>query len=676
MKKLLSLLSIFAIVLSCSSDETSTPVTPPAPIVKYTITLTAGEGGTVSTTGGEFEAGQTVSVTATPQGEYLFKDWSDGNTNATRTITVSSNTTLTANFEKRKYPLTVNIEGEGEVLEEIVNAGRSTDYDSGTTLKLTAVPIEGWEFVGWSGDITSNVNPVQLNISSSKSVTATFVKLMISSLRIVNPIDTLVITRKHKYVVEGIFSNGTIVDLTDSITYSTIDDKVTLLKNKEFTAGKSGLTTIKLKYNQIELENHFFIKHFEEIVNEVNPYLRENDFSTDINVPVVIINYHPTQDGKNVDPRWYPDNFAVVRDRFYNFFNYTDPQNYVNRNICDNPLTENPICDFTSMDIFKLKAEEIHMFTKYGIEEASKFRGYKNPNAEKGINIQIVKYFNFYEMNKLLFGNSDIPEPNYSEVFEAINLESLVENYGVKEVWFSLHPLSLEYPSIIDGSIPKDLIINLGESNMSSPYGDVSNSSRITGDLPVYSKTYTVYGINLDRGPGESLHNRGHQIEAQFGYIDRNNNDHLFWNKFVGIKLNERGQIDWSKQSYNGRCGNTHFPPNASGDYDWGNQVPLNSDINNWIPSGGLNESVNTSTWTEIEYNLPFETKFYFEESNLDSFRYDTQYKWLLYWFQSIPGKDNNIPYVKDGINYKLTNWWDIFYNWDDAIRENKTLWE
>ena len=120
MKKLLSLLSIFAIVLSCSSDETSTPVTPPpAPIVKYTITLSAGEGGTVSTTGGEYEAGQTVSVTATPQGEYVFTSWSDGNTDATRTITISSNTTLIANFEKKKYPLTVNIEGEGVIKIEL-----------------------------------------------------------------------------------------------------------------------------------------------------------------------------------------------------------------------------------------------------------------------------------------------------------------------------------------------------------------------------------------------------------------------------------------------------------------------------------------------------------------------------------------------------------------------------
>ena len=175
MRKLLSLLSIFAIVLSCSSDETSTPVTPPpAPIVKYTITLSAGEGGTVSTTGGEYEAGQTVSVTATPQGEYVFTSWSDGNTDATRTITVSSNTTLIANFEKRKYPLTINFEGEGEVIEEIVNTGRTTEYDSGTTVKLTAIPTEGWEFLGWTGAIESNQLEVQLNINVSKSVTVTF----------------------------------------------------------------------------------------------------------------------------------------------------------------------------------------------------------------------------------------------------------------------------------------------------------------------------------------------------------------------------------------------------------------------------------------------------------------------------------------------------------------------
>ncbi len=174
MRKFFFLITVFALVLSCSSDETSTPVTPPAPIVKYTITLSAGEGGTVSTTGGEYEAGQTVSVTATPQGEYVFTSWSDGNTNATRTITIGSNSTFTANFEKRKYPLTLNIEGEGEVIEEIINAGRTTDYDSGTTVKLTAVPAEGWEFAGWTGAIESTELEVQLLVSEAKEINAEF----------------------------------------------------------------------------------------------------------------------------------------------------------------------------------------------------------------------------------------------------------------------------------------------------------------------------------------------------------------------------------------------------------------------------------------------------------------------------------------------------------------------
>ena len=174
MKKLLFLLSIFVVVLSCSSDEKFIQE------AQFNIEIIAGEGGEVSTNGGMYDLGQTVNVRATPLTDYLFINWSDGNINNPRLIKVASNITITANFEKKKYPLTVNIEGEGEVLEEIVNSGRSTDYDLGTTVKLTAIPGEGWNFKGWAGAIESDELEIQLIVNKSKEITAIFDPIIIS----------------------------------------------------------------------------------------------------------------------------------------------------------------------------------------------------------------------------------------------------------------------------------------------------------------------------------------------------------------------------------------------------------------------------------------------------------------------------------------------------------------
>lgn len=63
----------------------------------YIITVNAGTGGTVSG-GGEYDNGTTATLTATPSTGYKFKQWSDGDTNATRTITVTANATYTAQF--------------------------------------------------------------------------------------------------------------------------------------------------------------------------------------------------------------------------------------------------------------------------------------------------------------------------------------------------------------------------------------------------------------------------------------------------------------------------------------------------------------------------------------------------------------------------------------------------
>jgi len=171
-RRTLVFISLFVFIV-CSKNNLGEKTEESA--VLYSVGISSSEGGSVSTSGGSFETGSIITITATPEQEYVFAGWTGiESADNPLTITVNSNQNIAASFEKRKYPLTINIEGEGTVTEEIINTGKTTDYDSGTTVKLTAVPSEGWGFVGWSGDIESTELEVQLTISESKEVNSEF----------------------------------------------------------------------------------------------------------------------------------------------------------------------------------------------------------------------------------------------------------------------------------------------------------------------------------------------------------------------------------------------------------------------------------------------------------------------------------------------------------------------
>lgn len=71
-------------------------------INSYTLTVTAGTGGTVSGSG-TYNYGKTATLKATASSGYHFVKWSDDNTNANRTVTVTGNATYTAIFEQDLY---------------------------------------------------------------------------------------------------------------------------------------------------------------------------------------------------------------------------------------------------------------------------------------------------------------------------------------------------------------------------------------------------------------------------------------------------------------------------------------------------------------------------------------------------------------------------------------------
>ena len=80
---------------------------------------------------------------------------------------------ITAVFKLIQYTLSIDINGEGTVDEELL-LGKVDNYNHGSQIKLTAVPNKGWEFDRWEGDLSGNVNPETIFIDSTKNIAAFF----------------------------------------------------------------------------------------------------------------------------------------------------------------------------------------------------------------------------------------------------------------------------------------------------------------------------------------------------------------------------------------------------------------------------------------------------------------------------------------------------------------------
>jgi hypothetical protein len=440
--------------------------------------------------------------------------------------------------------------------------------------------------------------------------------------------DTISISKKYQPQVIAHYSNGfdTVVSL-DSLIITSSNNTV-FLHNKTYYGAKSGYSYFNISFKEFSIKDTTYVSEIENVDLNTLPFLSTpSNPNAKIIVPIVVVNYYPTLNGIDIDTK---------RASGYGTLSPITIQDLKNRTI-----------DYLTL-------------TKFGLEEGSKFRGYNNPSQTSNVSFKIVKYVNVYELKRGLKDKQDaymsaqdkltpVYQPDYYDVFNKISLQSLVENNGVKEVWFSLRPISSEYPVVKDSlsnGITASNFLNLPESNMSSPMGDVSNSYRMQNDLPVYNKTYVVYGYNLETGPANNIHNRGHQMEAQFSNLD---------SRFWGIGPS---QIDGYADSTHLGC--THKPPNTTKDYDWNNKTYGLSDIEDWKPTGGVKKLINSDRWINLKYNIP---------SLISGYRYDEgdpQYKWLLYWMQSIPGYNNGITGVND--------WWDLFYNWDNSKKNNLKL--
>ena len=155
-------------------------------LLSYDLTTDSTAGGSVTTPGEvtfPYDCGTVVDLVAEAEEGYRLVNWTGDIAtiadveDATTTITMNDNYSVTANFEQitPQFDLTISSTAGGTVTAP----GEGTfTYDQGTGVNLVAEAEEGYRFVNWTGDVDAiaHVDAASTNITmnSGYAITANF----------------------------------------------------------------------------------------------------------------------------------------------------------------------------------------------------------------------------------------------------------------------------------------------------------------------------------------------------------------------------------------------------------------------------------------------------------------------------------------------------------------------
>jgi hypothetical protein len=225
-----------------------------ATFIKNTFTLqtivgTSG-GGTITPISGNFEAGSTINVVASPNDGYRFNRWdiSDSISN-TISILMDSNKIITGYFIKI-YQLNTNVSPSGSGIVNI--SPNQNQFDEGSRVSVTAPSVFPYAFqIGCT--IIILINPATITMNSNKDITAIFATTIKGdeqnfSGNLSNgefnkhPTDTVSINLQKYEWVQGIvvLAAGSPIVITIQDPNGTILDTFTTTTNFTFQAQTTG----------------------------------------------------------------------------------------------------------------------------------------------------------------------------------------------------------------------------------------------------------------------------------------------------------------------------------------------------------------------------------------------------------------------------------------------------
>tara|TARA_R100001143_G_C3360967_1_gene135592 strand:- start:12511 stop:14457 length:1947 start_codon:yes stop_codon:yes gene_type:complete len=166
-------LGLLLTAISCSTEST--------PVYTLSTSVEPAEAGTLTPTTAEAEEGNSLKLTATPNQHWKHVGWSgdlEGTTESTVFVYMDKDRNVTALFEKVDYPITINVEGEGDVSTEMISQKSVTEeYPHASVIRLTAEPATGWKFKEWGGRAQGTDSEVDIEIDGPVEVTATFERI-------------------------------------------------------------------------------------------------------------------------------------------------------------------------------------------------------------------------------------------------------------------------------------------------------------------------------------------------------------------------------------------------------------------------------------------------------------------------------------------------------------------
>jgi hypothetical protein len=186
--------------------------------------------------------GSTAQLMASPGANRYFTNWNIAGvlnsvspldlivTNATPGVTA-----VFGNPPASHYSLNLSVTGGGNVSRN----PQAPLYPSGSVVAVTATPAAGWVFTGWTGNVTSSANPLNVTMTANMSITANFATVTVADqppgITITNPVNGAQFALGANITVEVAASDPNTNGFIQQVVFFNGTNQLDVVTNSPFT---------------------------------------------------------------------------------------------------------------------------------------------------------------------------------------------------------------------------------------------------------------------------------------------------------------------------------------------------------------------------------------------------------------------------------------------------------